>query len=517
MPCSPAQRVLIKRALLKSQRAALEKQKRKSSPTVGGHPPSTNNGTITPRRAASQRRAICTSRFHPRPRGQVDSRVSRRYQYVCTKCRVRWADRTQTAQHTTEESIQEGLEAARTLIQMVNDGVISIPVDIEQAAPPSPKGDTPSKLQLLPKHHLHSADQSTSSKSLSGVDIGLRSPKCELDISEDSPREKKRRKISNPQLPLEFLSMVLSRMADAKPVCALDLLVPDWNACNREGPRPKEALEPIRVVTYTLGTNSKASTLSTTLGHGDKDHIFLPMKVLDNDLMGLNTWCHSECIRLFYLEGTQVFSLGTDELPEDVADESFLENWWDTFPLRGQRSLNILPFDDEQSEAPKETVSGTLLIFKLLRHIVVHSPLALMEVDARSVLGAETEISTENLEALNNAIDLDRASHLWLSWLRMPMLESVLLDLRIYSHDLNTDRECISKANLIRKAREMGRCLRLKLLVIAGLQSYSFKTSYESYTAEQIEEMDELDGEPNWIKIFMPALRPGGRLILVDR
>ncbi|KAI1397278.1 hypothetical protein F4819DRAFT_503575 [Hypoxylon fuscum] len=305
---------------------------------------------------------------------------------------------------------------------------------------------------------------------------------------------------------------------DSAPRCALDLLVPDWKACNREDPLRERALKLTRVVTYMRGVDGKGDNFTTTFGHDDGDHIFLPMKSLDDRILRINTRYHSETLRSYFNEGTQVFQLTADTIPSDATGESFLVNWRDAFPMRGQRSRSILPFDDEQPGALKRKIpNGSPYIFKLLRHIVIHSPLALINVDARTMIGIDAKISDDNLEALNKAIDLDRASHLWLSWSEMPMLQSVLLDLRIYGHDLNTDRGCISKGEIVERAKEMGRWLRLKLLVIAGLQSYSFNTSYELYTAKRIMEDDEVDGEPNWIKIFMPAVRPGGKLVLVDR
>ncbi|KAI1774971.1 hypothetical protein F4818DRAFT_451906 [Hypoxylon cercidicola] len=342
--------------------------------------------------------------------------------------------------------------------------------------------------------------------------------KRKLDVYEESPREWKRRKVEcNPKLSPEMLSAVWLRCLDTEPKCAFKLLVPDWRICDGENPIHEEAPGLTQVATYMRGSDYLASTFSTTSGHDRSDHIFLPFKSLDDRLLVANMWSHNETLRLFFQEGAQVFQLGENNLPDDVTNESFLRNWRDIFPMRRDHMRSILPFDDEQPEEKRTTPKGRPYFFKLLRHIVVSSPLTLMNVDARSMVGPGTDISEANLEALNKAIDLDRTSHLWISWSKMPMLESVLLDLRIYSHDLNTDRGCISKGELIQRAREMGRWLKLKLLVIAGLQSYCFSTSYKSYTAEQIEQADEVDGEPNWIKIFMQALRPAGKLVLIDR
>lgn len=360
-------------------------------------------------------------------------------------------------------------------------------------------------------------------RSSGGLNSELRGRKRKPDVLDDNPREKKRRRTeekteANVSLPLEIVSRALSEALHSKARCALDLLVPDWHPCKQYDPLSDNLLNLTRVVTYTRGIDGKVGSLLTSLGHGDGDHNFLPVKFPDRNLLTLNKWCNNEVIRTLCLEGAQVFELAADSLPPNVAEESFLGNRRDTFPIRGKRSRGILPYDDEEPEADKKVMpSGSPYIFKLLRHIVLRSPLTLMEVDARSMAGFDSRINDTNLEALDMVIDLDRGSPIWLSWSQMPMLESVLLDLRIYSHDINTDRGCIGKGEIIRRAQEMGRWLRLKLLVIAGLQSYSFDTSYDTYTAELIEEADEIDGEPNWIKIFSPAVRPGGQVILVDR
>ncbi|KAI0838852.1 hypothetical protein F5Y06DRAFT_303488 [Hypoxylon sp. FL0890] len=400
---------------------------------------------------------------------------------------------------------------------MAKDGTITIPVDSKESTAASSDGDrSPNPLQSQ-TDGLSNTDHRAPSPSKYHIPVKPKPPKRK---SKDRPggKKKKRKTKSDVQLPPEVLSRIFSSAMDSDPICALDLLVPDWRICKRENPLLEKCLEITRVVTYTRGSDGKASRLAVNFGHGDRDHIFLPMKSLDDRLLRLNKRYYNEVVRSFFQEGTQVFHFAADTVPENITDESFLEPEGKTFPIRGRRTLDIIPFDDETTNPPKKkTPNGETYIFKILRHVVIHSPLSLMDVDARTIVGPEAQISEANLEALDIDIDFDRAAPLWLSWSQMPMLESVLLDLRIYSHDLNTRRGIVGKSEIIRQAREMGRWLRLKLLVISGLQSYSFETSYESYTAKRVEEDDEIDGEPNWIKIFMAAVRPGGKLILVDR
>ncbi|KAI0140016.1 hypothetical protein F4776DRAFT_615056 [Hypoxylon sp. NC0597] len=341
--------------------------------------------------------------------------------------------------------------------------------------------------------------------------------KRKSDSPEDHTEQRKKQK-RVVRLSPDLVSRVLSYAMDSDPICVFDLLVPEWHVCKRRFPQIEMMMELTRVVTYTRDSDGKASSLTVNCYHGGRDHVFLPMKIPDHRILTLNRLYHNEALWAFCHEGTQVFRFAMDALPANIAEESFLELKGDVFPIRGKRTLDILPFDDELNPRPKRKIPGTEThLFKLFRHIIVHSPLWLMQIDARSIAGPATPISDENLEALDVDIDFDCASSLWLSWRQMPMLESVLLDLRVYSHDKNTCRGIVGKVEVMQQAQVMSRYLNLNLLVIAGLQSYSFRTSYMHYTAERIEEDDEMDGEPNWIKLFMGAVRPGGKLILVDR
>lgn len=420
----------------------------------------------------------CESRFHNRDHGGTNNWAGNRIQCVCYACRQRWLERSITAEQINEELIQEGLEAARTLIQMARDGLISI--------------------ENLPENPGTDSSRSDSTHTLSS---------SEDDLDGDVI----------PDLPLSAFSAIFDRTMDVEPRCALELLVLDWNTCEPDHPTPERSQHLTRIVTYTRETGSRASKFTAKSGHGRK-HILLPMKALDNRLVALNKWCCDETVRIYFQKGTQVFQLSKDTLPEDIAEDGFVLHTDETFPIRGKALRKCLPFDDDSSAVGNQTTPfGKTYLFKLLRHLVVHSPLTLMEVSARNMVDPELGVSEENLDALDMAIDLDRATPIWLSWSQMPRLESVLLDLRIYSHNLNTDRGCIGKDEIIKRAQEMGRCLNLKLLVLAGLQSYDFVTKYEGYTVGDIEDQDEINGEPNWIKIFRPAIRPGGRIILIDR
>ncbi|KAJ8125327.1 hypothetical protein O1611_g8312 [Lasiodiplodia mahajangana] len=324
-----------------------------------------------------------------------------------------------------------------------------------------------------------------------------------------------RRKIQRrTYLPPEIVEMVISHVAVAEPRCALNLVVPDWGICPRESPEPQAPLRISRFVTYVRGIGVRVGALSYKYEHGDNDHILAPVRDFDPSVVALNVTFYSEYTRDYYRNHTHVFTLGATDLPTGAVGQML----GDAQPLRNLKLKTILPFDDEPIELAKRSAGLTPNpIYQSLRHIAVHSPLELMQVDAESLPMEGDAGSQVSPEILNNALDLDRSAHLWLSWSRMPKLESVFLDLRIYSHDLNTRQRCLSKFQVMERAREMGRHLQLKILVLAGLQSYSFQVAYEGLAVRDVEQWQEIDGEPNWIKIFRPAVRGGGKIILVDK
>lgn len=373
-----------------------------------------------------------------------------------------------------------------------------------------------SYIECLP-HHCRTGDAHLHSVSISSVvDNAITAVEENKRPSPDADKSsrQKRRKVENlTYLPLEMIAAVVSQVLVSKPICALSLVVPDWRICDRKKSQLGNCLGTTRIVTYIRGVRFQVGSLSYAFDHVENDHILTPGTVFDPDAVLVSVGFSSEYLREFYRSNTHVFNLGMG----DFASEAVLD-WRNHQPLRSQRLGEILPFDDEDMNIVKrKTVLAPAPIYRYLRHIVVHSPLKLMLVNAESLGIREGGGGQSETEALNNALDLDRSAHLWLSWSQMPKLESLYLDLRIYSHDLNTERRCLSKSQVMGRAQEMGRHLRLKILMLAGLQSYGFHVAYEGVTAQDVEGWDEIGGEPNWIRIFSPAVREEGKIILVDR
>jgi hypothetical protein len=334
-----------------------------------------------------------------------------------------------------------------------------------------------------------------------------------------SASDQKRRKVGcAPHLPLELVAMIVSQMLVVEPRCALDLVVPDWRICHREYPDLEKSLKISRIVTYIRGTGFEVGSLSCNFEHGEKDHILTSIAEFDHSAVTVSVGFSSEYTKAFYRNHTHVFTLSANDLSGETVEDVMVSDRRDILSLRSRKARAILPFDDEPVDViERRALPHSAPIYQHLRHIAVHSPLELMQTNAETLWTSERGGEQSDIEAPHTVFDLDRAAHLWLSWSLVPNLETVFLDLRIYSHDLNTERRCLSKFEIMDRAHEMARHLQLKTLMLAGLQSYSFQTEYEGVRGRHIEQWDEIDGEPNWIKIFRPAIRPGGKIVLVDR
>ncbi|KAI0025418.1 hypothetical protein F4780DRAFT_791060 [Xylariomycetidae sp. FL0641] len=327
------------------------------------------------------------------------------------------------------------------------------------------------------------------------------------DRSEDKapdPRErpKKPRLTAEVSLPLEVQSMIISHATRAKPICVLDLVVPEWNICNRPNPALEATLEITRVVTYTRGREGQVGSYSVNFGHTHEDHLLVPQTYIDNDLAAVNSWFHRECEDAFYRHHTHTFHLGTENHRSgDLTGDASRSRRAGAFPRRGghaaQQQQIILPYDDPAAAAvrqqpPPPPPGAGAPAYSRIRHLVMHAGLPLPGGGF--------------------------APCLWLSWGRLAGLRTLALDLRAYSGAGNTGLGLgLGRRQVRRRAAAMARHLRLDRLVLAGLQSYSLETRYDGTAAAAVEEAERVDGLPNWIRVFRPAVRPGGCLVLVDR
>ncbi|KAI1268826.1 hypothetical protein F5Y18DRAFT_423056 [Xylariaceae sp. FL1019] len=220
---------------------------------------------------------------------------------------------------------------------------------------------------------------------------------------------------------------------------------------------------------------------------------------LHEKIMMISTVCYVEYLQAFCRTHTHTFPYSS---PEFHDARSILTGMC---PFH-RKAREILPYDDEIifGNLPKLEVKLSLKgtpIYKDLRHIAIHTPLCLVE-----------NFLPQDDDDLYNALALT----VYVNWSQMPNLETVFLDLRTYSLEQNTDFRLLSKKEIAECAREMGRHLQLKSLLLAGLGSQAFQMGYHGMEDDEVEEEEEIDGQPNWIKLFYPALRPGGKIIFVD-
>ncbi|KAI1189269.1 hypothetical protein F5B17DRAFT_450340 [Nemania serpens] len=364
------------------------------------------------------------------------------------------------------------------------------------------------KLPCTQQNSLPEQASDVSSRSVSISSIGNEATTSaqenkRLSLSEHRSGRQTRREGGNPTyLPLEIMATIISKVITTRSICALNLVVPDWKLCDAKTHQLGESPGTTRIVTYIQGVRFQVGVLFYASGCVHNDHVLTPSVDFDPDAVLVSRAFSSEYTREFYRSNTHVFNLGMGDSTSDAV-QAVLGDWRNLQPLRGQRLRAILPFDDEETDIVEKRAGLTPNpVYQHFRHIVVHSPLELMLLNAENFGVPEGSGSQSESDDISNALDLDRSAHLWLSWSQMPKLESLYLDLRIYSHDLNTERRCLSRSQVIDRAREMGRHLQLSVSVLAGLQSYSFNVAYKGITAQDVEKWDEISGEPNWIKIF---------------
>jgi hypothetical protein len=175
----------------------------------------------------------------------------------------------------------------------------------------------------------------------------------------------------------------------------------------------------------------------------------------------------------------------------------------------------VLPFSAEQDD----------FLFQRIRHLVVRGVPSLVRVPVDDVVGPswDDDAQTKKKRALLSMnLNVGRGAFLWVRWDKLTRLESLFLDLRGYSTDTMTvdDRDLARIAGMLHG-------MRLKLLVIAGLRSWGLWPGPDPTTMQDVEEGEGsqipwlwmnkgFGGELNVFKTFRGAVRPGGKLVLVD-
>ncbi|KAL2183742.1 hypothetical protein L209DRAFT_766436 [Thermothelomyces heterothallicus CBS 203.75] len=166
-------------------------------------------------------------------------------------------------------------------------------------------------------------------------------------------------------------------------------------------------------------------------------------------------------------------------------------------------------------------------LFGKIRHLVVNCVPALAGIEAEDLgmmPATRCAQTRRNLEYLEERLEQERRAHLRVRWDAMERLETLCLDLRGFSMP---EHRYLYVEDVLQLARSLhGK--RLELLVIAGLRSFR---SYHGFDPEKMADVEEGMWNPglgawvskkkgvgiNWWKMFEGAVRPGGRLVFVDK
>ncbi|KAK4035069.1 hypothetical protein C8A01DRAFT_48680 [Parachaetomium inaequale] len=357
-------------------------------------------------------------------------------------------------------------------------------------------------------------------------------------------------------LPRDITTDILTRSLSCPPACALALLCPDWSLCRRRNPALEAVLRTTRVDTYTLPLDStkEKGIISTTFDHAEADHIGLGLPCMRDPRekygprSGMPRDLRRELVRRWV--GGSVVAVSQREEPMRVGPlwGVDLEGMGEGVALlREERAVGLLPYEDDlvvlgrtgrvavcgvdwrEKEALPPSLEGGEgeYLYERMRHLVVNSVLGLAEVEAEELgllPGTWCAQTRRNLLYLQDRLEYERVAHLRLRWGALERLETLALDLRGYSlptHGYFYDADVVE---LARSLQGKG----LKLLVIAGLRSWRFYPGFEPADIAEAEGgkwdptlaawVSEKRGRGiNWFKMFKGALRPGGRLVFVDK
>jgi hypothetical protein len=166
-------------------------------------------------------------------------------------------------------------------------------------------------------------------------------------------------------------------------------------------------------------------------------------------------------------------------------------------------------------------------LFQRVRALVVNCVPALADIEVVDLGMPPTmwgPVVGRNMVLLGERLEYERRANWRVRWDAMERLESLFLDLRGY---MMTGNKFLNHEDVLHLARSL-KGKGLKLLVIAGLRSGARYHGPDPLRIEEVEEgvWDAL-GQMwvsrkwgrgiNWWLMFRDAVRPGGRLVFVDK
>ncbi|KAK4132259.1 hypothetical protein BT67DRAFT_443850 [Trichocladium antarcticum] len=372
---------------------------------------------------------------------------------------------------------------------------------------------------------------------------------------------------SHVALSREIKTHILTRHLTEPPACALALLCPEWDLCCRD--RANHALDAItrntRVDVYTLPNPLRLADdrpvpgphppppaamvggrVTTVFDHGRRgpaDCVLVPvMRDPRAELCGLPEGLGRELAREW--AGSSVFvasQRGGTVGPRWVGMAR--EEAQAAVLLREEAAARVLPFADDDcclgrvfgvDGVEKEALprvggedAGPRYLFQRLAHLVVNTvpEVASAEVCEVGMLpSAWGPVVLWNLEILGERLEYERRANLFLRWDAMERLETLSLDLRGFNYPV---MRYLREEDVVDIARSLWG-MNLAVLVVAGLRSWLQYPGFEALETGEVETgtwapekgawVDEnRAGTVNWWQLFARAVRPGGKLVFVDK
>lgn len=351
-----------------------------------------------------------------------------------------------------------------------------------------------------------------------------------------------------PQLPAEIIAKILVMSHELETTCAFRKFVPEWNLCPDEPDRLEARLRVVRFDTYTVRAPGEGD-VSTSFRHSCRDCMHIPIMRSPLRCYSIEYNLDREVVKAWSGNTLIEFSQTIGNVGS-LHDPEVMDRMLDTFLIRDPDAVRMLPFPDryvracsmaylqpamgvpppevkeekekdEEEEDEEENVARPTFLYERMRHLMLNTnPRLWDQSPVEYGIPASFEPIPEGvLSAIRRRVAEEEFAHLFLDWEEMPRLETLFLDVRKFT------RHNIGDGVILRAAEALAG-KELKLLVIAGLRSYTFYTGPEDLVmrderrpAGEDEDSKEAwyPGGSAWIRIFRKAVRVGGKLILVDR
>ncbi len=333
--------------------------------------------------------------------------------------------------------------------------------------------------------------------------------------------------IQAPPLPVEVITNIFVQSIQDKSVCAFKVFIPEWRLCERPYRQFENSVRCTRADTYiTPIEGGKCGQVSTTFDHCSQDHLYFPIIPDSDDHPKIDPYFDGELLTAYLRDSLIVINQEKQSL-RGIADFVLYGTPPDMRLLRSPLTRSLLPYADDfqfpltyrrrlppdpsrhQDEQPCEP----RFQYEEITNLVLNAnPYINRFLPQRIEQNAwPNDLNRHEYEQLSLKLELEKCSHFYVNFPLMARLETLFIDARQFSRDEIPLELVQLLANSLSKVK-------LKLLVIAGLRSFTKYPGGDSLTLEDVAQTeDPMIGEPNFFSMFTEALRPGGKLILVDR